>query len=67
MLKQKVKDYLEFSGISKSLFCRRINVSTQHLYTWLRGQNSISLELETRISKYLDKYGRRISSDTKSD
>lgn len=55
MLREQVADYLSTSGISKSLFCRRLGISTQHLYHYLKG-GEISDDLEERIRTYLDKY-----------
>lgn len=55
-LKQKVKNYLEESGIPKTLFCRRLGISTYHLYAWLRGERNFSDELKVKIEKYLDEY-----------
>lgn len=62
MLKQKVKDYLEVSGISKCLFCRRIGISTNHLYGWLKGKHDISDDLANRIQEYLDKQSTAYSN-----
>lgn len=56
MLKQQVKDYIEFSGISRAELCRRLHISTQHLYLWLRNEREISDELEERIRSYLSIY-----------
>lgn len=56
MLREEVKDYLEESGISKTLFCKRLDFTTQHLNQWLKGNCNISDSLARRIKEYLDKY-----------
>lgn len=55
-LKQRVQAYLEDSAIPKTVFCKRLNISTVHLYGWLKGEREISDELSERIGIYLDKY-----------
>ena len=62
MLKEKVRKYIEMSGISKTLFCRRIGISTNHLYGWLKGNREISDELADRIQNYLDKQATAYSN-----
>ena len=59
MLKERVKDYIAFSGISRAELCRRLHISTQHLYAWFKNERDISDELENRIRNYLDKYDAR--------
>lgn len=56
MLKEQVKEYLEESGITKTLFCKRLDITTQHLNEWLKGNRSISDSLAGRIREYLDQY-----------
>lgn len=56
MLREKVKVYLEESGIPKTTFCRRLGISTNHLYQWLNRGRNISDELRFKIMDYLKKY-----------
>lgn len=54
MLKEKVLSYFEESGIPKTVFCRRIGISTHHLYEWLKGGRNISDALSVKISNYIE-------------
>ncbi len=56
MLREKVTDYLDESGIPKTVFCRRLGISTNHLYRWLNHGENISDELRFKIMDYLKKY-----------
>lgn len=56
MLKEKIENYLRWSGISKTLFCKRNNISLSTLYKFLSGELNISDELQQRLTEYLDKY-----------
>ena len=58
-MKEKVKNYLLESGIPKTTFCRRLGISTNHLYAWLKGERNISMELHNKLRDYLDKYSVR--------
>lgn len=59
MLREKIVDYLEYSGISKALFCRRIGISYTYLRLFLTGQTDFSDELKIRIREYLAEFGRK--------
>lgn len=56
MLKQRIKNYLEESGIPKTVFCRRLNISVSTIYRYLNGTMEISGRLEQSIRDYLDKF-----------
>ena len=56
MLRERVTAYLDESGIPKTVFCRRLGISTNHLYQWLNHDRNISDELSFKISDYLKKY-----------
>ena len=56
-LKQRVKNYIEDSGIPRTTFCKRINISTGYLYKWLHNERTFSDEIVERIEAYLNKYG----------
>lgn len=56
-LKQRVQNYIEDSGIPRTTFCKRINISTGYLYKWLHNERTFSDEIVERIEAYLNKYG----------
>ena len=56
-LKQRVQNYIEDSGIPRTTFCKRINISTGYLYKWLHDERTFSDEVVERIEAYLNKYG----------
>ena len=58
-LRERVKNYLTESAIPKTIFCKRLGISTNHLYAWLKGERNISDELSNKIKAYLDKYAMR--------
>ena len=55
-MKERVERYLADSCIQKTIFCRKIGISTSHLYAWLKGERNISGELHNKINDYLNKY-----------
>ena len=55
-LKQRVQNYIEDSGIPRTTFCKRINISTDYLYKWLHNERTFSDEIVERIETYLNKY-----------
>lgn len=56
-LKQRVKNYIEDSGIPRTTFCKRIYISTVYLYKWLHNERTFSDEVVERVETYLKKYG----------
>lgn len=56
-LKQRVQNYIEDSGIRRTTFCKRINISTVYLYKWLHDERTFSDEVVERIEAYLNRYG----------
>ena len=58
-LKERVKKYLLESGCPKTTLCKRLGISTNHLYAWFKGERNISDELRNKIRDYLDKYSVR--------
>ena len=56
-LKQRVQNYIADSGIPRTTFCKRINISTVYLYKWLHDERTFSDEVVERIETYLNKYG----------
>lgn len=58
-MKERVKKYLSESACPKTILCKRLGISTNHLYAWLKGERNISDELSNKIRDYLDKYSVR--------
>ena len=56
-LKQRVQNYIEDSGIPRTTFCKRINISTVYLYKWLHNERTFSDEIVERLTVYLNRYG----------
>ena len=56
MLKDRVKRYIEITGIPKSVFCKRLGFTVQSLYLWLKDERRFSLETEERIKNYLAQF-----------
>lgn len=60
MLKEKIKKFLEWSGMPKTVFCRRINISPSALYRYLKGDLYLSEETEQKIYDYLGQFDYQI-------
>ena len=56
MLKQKIKEHLDKYGTPKTVFCKRIGISTSALYQYLKGVLYLSEETEQRIYDYLEQF-----------
>lgn len=59
-LKEKVRKFLEYSEINKTIFCRKIDMSQTTLNAWLRGEREISVKLENRIINFMTDYIKRL-------
>jgi predicted transcriptional regulator len=44
-------------GIPITVFCRKINISTQSFYDWKSGKLNLSANTLKRIENYIGKYG----------
>ena len=56
MLKNRILDYLERYATPKTVFCRRVNISTTALRRYLNDELVFCKETEDRITDYLDKF-----------
>ncbi len=56
MLKQRIKNFIESTGVSFTNFAKRVNLSTGSIHRYLRDDLRLSVETEQRISEYLRQY-----------
>ena len=56
LFKDKVKSFLKCSCISKTIFCRRCDISLTTLDCWLNDKREISDELQQRIADFMSNY-----------
>ncbi len=54
---ERIQQYLYESGVPKTVFCRKIGISTTYLYKLLTGERQFSDNIYTVIDKYLNKLG----------
>ncbi len=57
MLSEKVKQFIDEMGMSKTMFCKKVNISYTTLYNWLKGTTNLSEETQERIANFIGKYG----------
>lgn len=60
MLKNKVRKFLEYSEMNKTIFCKRTDISATTLNSWLRGERDISVRAENRIAEFMALYVSRL-------
>lgn len=56
-LTNRIERYLYESGIPKTRFCQRLNISTTYLYKLLNGERQFSDKITTVFDEYLVKQG----------
>ena len=57
MLRDRIQRFLTELEIPVTVFCRKIQVTTDSFYKWRKGQLNFSEKTLQRISDYLSKYG----------
>lgn len=62
ILKRKTADFIEKSGISKSLFASRVELSYVSLQEWLKDRRILSRNAENRIELYMNENVERLKS-----
>ncbi|MCM1277188.1 MAG: hypothetical protein NC299_17830 [Lachnospiraceae bacterium] len=62
-LQEKVVKFLDVTSMPKSTFCKRIDLSTQSLNAWLRGELNLSKDTLGRIENYLRKFDSILEND----
>lgn len=53
----RCENLLHELGISKTSFCKRIDLSTSAYYAWKSGALKLSEETEERITRFLERFG----------
>ena len=53
----RIQQYLYESGIPKTKFCKRLNISTTYLYKLLNGERQFSDKITVVFDGYLSKQG----------
>lgn len=54
---KRISLYLYESGIPKTKFCQRLNISTTYLYKLLNGERQFSDNITAVFDEYLSKQG----------
>lgn len=54
---KRIERYLYESGIPKTKFCQRLNISTTYLYKLLKGERQFSDKITAVFDEYLNKQG----------
>lgn len=54
MLKERIQAHLRRYGVPKTVFCRRIDLSTESLRRYMNDELVFCKETEQRITEYLD-------------
>ncbi len=56
MLKERIQRYLKTSEVPMTKFCKHVDLSTNSMYRYLRGDVRFSLETEDRIKSHLKQF-----------
>ena len=56
-LKNRIERYLEDSGLPKTVFCRKIGITPNHLRYCMIGEKNLGEATAERIDSYLKKWG----------
>lgn len=55
-MKEEVRAFIKKTGIPKTTFCKRVDISPSYLYKWFKGEKEFSDNLVNRINSYIDKF-----------
>lgn len=56
MLKQRIKNFIESTGVSITGFAKKVGLSTGSIHRYFRDDLRLSAETEQRISEYLKQF-----------
>lgn len=56
MLGERIQRYLDITGSPMTKFCKRIGISTTAIYRYIKGDLRLSMQTETKIKEYLQKF-----------
>ena len=56
MLKERIKRYLDATGVPMTQFCKRLNLCTASIYRYFKDDLRLSAETENRIKDYLKQF-----------
>ncbi|MCM1277117.1 MAG: hypothetical protein NC299_17445 [Lachnospiraceae bacterium] len=62
-LQEKTAELLTITGMPKTKFCQKVNLTTQSLNAWLRGTLNLSENTLGRIENYLSKFDSILEND----
>lgn len=62
-LKEKISDFFVITGMPKTKFCQKVNLTTQSLNSWLHGTLNLSKDTLGRIENYLSKFDSILEND----
>jgi len=54
---ERIRQYLYESGVPKTVFCRKLGISTTYLYKLLTGERQFSDRITAIFDGYLQKQG----------
>ena len=60
LLRDKVKKFLEITEINKTVFCKRADISSTSLKSWLKGERELSIKSENRLINYMTDYTKKL-------
>lgn len=60
LLRDKVKRFLEITEINKTVFCKRADISSTSLNSWLKGERELSIKSENRLINYMTDYTKKL-------
>lgn len=55
-LRARVQRFFEDSGVNKTAFMKKVGISRSTLYNWLKGDITISVNIQNRIDHYLEQF-----------
>lgn len=56
MTRDRVKKFLDITGMNKTVFCRKCSISSSMLQYYLKSERNISRNTENRINGFIDGY-----------
>lgn len=62
MIKDRVKNFLKITGMSKALFCKNVGIVPMTLRNYFDDKVHIKPENEQRMNEFIDGYKVRVQS-----
>lgn len=62
MIKDRVKNFLEVTQMSKAIFCKNVGIVPMTLHNYFNDKGKIRPENEQRMNDFIDNYKKMVQS-----